>query len=62
VAGEVLPLGGRFWLVERIEETQGETGLPRIVYSPEIVVRTVRARRFRLTATKGRETMAGGEH
>jgi hypothetical protein len=27
-AGDVLRLGGRFWLIESIEEPQGETGLP----------------------------------
>jgi hypothetical protein len=33
-AGEVLPLGGRFWLVESIEEPQGETVLPRALAKP----------------------------
>jgi len=32
--GDVLPLGGRFWLLESIEEPQGETGLPRAVAKP----------------------------
>jgi hypothetical protein len=33
-AGEVLQLGGRFWLVESIEEPKGETGLPRALAKP----------------------------
>jgi hypothetical protein len=33
-AGEVLRLGGRFWLVESIEELQGETALPRALAKP----------------------------
>jgi hypothetical protein len=32
--GEVLRLGGRFWLVESIEEPQGETGVPHAVAKP----------------------------
>ena len=34
VAGEVLRLGGRFWLIESIEEAQGETDLPRALAKP----------------------------
>jgi hypothetical protein len=33
-ASEVLRLGGRFWLVESIEEPQGETGMPHAVAKP----------------------------
>jgi hypothetical protein len=33
-AGEVLRLGGRFWLVESIEEPQGETGVPHALAKP----------------------------
>jgi hypothetical protein len=33
-AGDVLRLGGRFWLVESIEEPQVETGLPRALAKP----------------------------
>jgi hypothetical protein len=33
-AGGVLRLGGRFWLVESIEEPQGETGPPRVLAKP----------------------------
>jgi hypothetical protein len=33
-AGTVLRLGGRFWLVESIEEPEGETGLPRALAKP----------------------------
>jgi hypothetical protein len=33
-AGEVLRLGGRFWLVESIEEPEGETGLPHALAKP----------------------------
>jgi hypothetical protein len=32
--GDVLRLGGRFWLVESIEEPQGETGLPHALAKP----------------------------
>jgi hypothetical protein len=32
--GEVLRLGGRFWLVESIEEPQGETGIPLALARP----------------------------
>jgi hypothetical protein len=33
-AGDVLRLGGRFWLVESIEEPQGEEGLPHALAKP----------------------------
>ena len=32
--GEVLQLGGRFWLVESIDEPAGESGLPRAIAKP----------------------------
>ena len=33
-AGEVLRLGGRFWLIQSIAEPQGETGLPQVLAKP----------------------------
>ena len=33
-AGQVLRLGGRFWLVESVEEPQGETELPHALAKP----------------------------
>jgi hypothetical protein len=33
-AGDVLRLGGRFWLIESIDEPHGETGLPHAIAKP----------------------------
>ena len=44
--GDVLPLGGRFWLLESIEEPQGETGLPRAVAKPARLPGSRRPRRL----------------